>query len=79
MSDLDEISVAIGRLQAAQEAHAAATEEFRERMCDRLDAIDAKVETWTAHRNKLLGGAAVVASVFGLVTPWLAKKLGLTL
>lgn len=76
MADLDEISIAIGRLQSAQEAHAQASTEFRERICKRLDVIEAKVDPLIAYRNKLLGGAAVIATGAGMIAPWLKKLIG---
>ena len=76
MSDLDEISIAIGRLQAAQESHAEASREFRERVTARLDVIEAKVDPLVAYRNKLLGGAAVIATGMGMVAPWLKRLIG---
>ena len=77
MADLDEISLAIGRLQAAFEAHANADETFHERQCKRLEAIEAKIDPLIAYRNKLLGGVAVVATAFSVAGPWIARKLGI--
>ena len=78
MADLDQISRAIGRLEAAQEAHTQSTHEFREQVCKRLGIIEAKVDPLVAYRNRMYGGAAVIATAAGTIMPWIAKKLGIT-
>lgn len=70
MTKIDEMSAAIGRLEAMQEAHVRSASEFRDRMCARLDELDSKVESLDKQRNRVIGAAAVFVAASGLLAPW---------